>query len=103
MSKITLTRVTADHLDTLIPLFDAYRQFYAQRSDLDGVRHFLTERLIRNESVMFLASEDSQATGFAQLYPTFSSLSMNRVWILNDLFVSSSARGHGVGSALLQE
>lgn len=53
--------------------------------------------------MMFLAFEDSQATGFAQLYPTFSSLSMNLVWILNDLFVSSSARGHGVGSALLQE
>lgn len=40
--------------------------------------------------------------GFTQLYPTFSSISMKRNWILNDLFVDSDAREQGVGNMLLQ-
>jgi len=38
-------------------------------------------------------SSADQLMGFAQLYPSFSSVSMKRLWILNDLFVSSEARG----------
>jgi GNAT superfamily N-acetyltransferase len=53
--------------------------------------------------VVFLDSEGHHVVGFAQLYPFSSSLSMKRTWILNDLFVSASARGHGVGTALLKE
>ena len=41
--------------------------------------------------------------GFAQLYPSFSSVSAGRVWILNDLFVTESARGMGIGTKLLGE
>jgi len=37
------------------------------------------------------------------LYPSFSSVSMQRTFILNDLFVISEARGQGVGEALLNE
>jgi GNAT superfamily N-acetyltransferase len=92
----------ADNAHEVVPLFDAYRQFYAQEADLEAARQFLTERLTKKESVIFLASVDSQAVGFAQLYPSFASLSMKRIWVLNDLFVSPDARGHGVGTALLQ-
>ena len=103
MSKVTITKVDADNVRDVIPLFDAYRQFYEQKADLDGAGHFLTERLAKNESVLYLATEDNRAVGFAQLYPSFSSVSMKRIWILSDLFVSSPARGHGVGTALLQQ
>ena len=87
----------------MVPLFDAYRQYYEQQSDLDRARSFLTNRLSKGESVIFLASVNGQAVGFAQLYPSFSSLSMKPIWILNDLFVTPPARGHGVGTALLEE
>ncbi len=92
-------------LDGAAPLFDAYRQFYGQRSDITAARAFLDERLRRDESVIFLAvaDEDSgEALGFMQLYPSFSSVSLRRLWILNDLFVAPSVRRGGVGRRLLE-
>jgi GNAT superfamily N-acetyltransferase len=38
----------------------------------------------------------------AQLYPSFSSGAMARIFILNDLFVAPEARRRGAGSALLE-
>lgn len=99
---VTVIRADLNHLDVLAPLFDGYRQFYKQPSDVDGARHFLSERLTKNESVIFLALEGSVGLGFTQLYPSFSSVSMKRQWILNDLFVAPEARKMGVGEALLE-
>lgn len=89
-------------IDVVVPLFDGYRQFYGQPSDAALARAFVAERMALLESVIFLAqSESGAALGFTQLYPSFSSVSARRIWVLNDLFVSSAARGQGVGSALL--
>jgi GNAT superfamily N-acetyltransferase len=82
-------------------LFDQYRQFYKQPSDLEAATAFLAERLSKSESIVFLAEEGSHFVGFAQLYPSWSSVSMKRAWILNDLFVAPAFRGKGVGKALL--
>lgn len=41
----TIRRATQDDLDLVAPLFDAYRQFYAQPSDLQRARDWLRERL----------------------------------------------------------
>ena len=95
-------RADLGDLDDLAPLFDGYRQFYGQRADLAAARAFLSERLRRDESVIFLASADGMALGFTQLYPSFSSVSLKRLWILNDLFVSPAARRGGVGRRLLE-
>lgn len=84
------------------PLFDAYRQFYRQPGDLAGAADFLRQRLERNESVVFLALLDGATVGFTQLYPCFSSTSMKRLWILNDLFVVPEARRSGVAKALME-
>jgi GNAT superfamily N-acetyltransferase len=86
-------------------LFDAYRQFYGQRSDVAAARAFLDERLRRGESVIFLAISDEpegRQLGFTQLYPSFSSVSMRQLWILNDLFVRPDIRRGGVGRRLLE-
>jgi GNAT superfamily N-acetyltransferase len=103
MSKYAITKASVDTVQDVVPLFDAYRRYYGQPADPEGARNFLTERLARSESVIFLASEADRPVGFAQLYPSFSSLSMKRTRILNDLFVSLPARGHGVGAALLEQ
>jgi len=85
-------------------LFDQYRVFYGKPSDLDAARRFLSERMIHQQSVILLASNEAGAcVGFAQLYPTFSSVSMRKKFILNDLFVVPQARGAGVGGALLDK
>ena len=98
----SIIRATIEHLDLVTPLFDGYRQFYEHPSNLDGARQFLKDRLVRHESVIFLALLDEAAVGFTQLYPSFSSSSMQRLWILNDLFVAPAGRRSGVGEALLE-
>jgi GNAT superfamily N-acetyltransferase len=103
LSKVTITKASTEMVQVVVPLFDAYRQFYEQPADPLGELNFLAERLSKGESVMFLAWEGGQCVGFAQLYPSCSSSSMRRIWILNDLFVLPSARGHGVGRALLEQ
>nr|WP_246580310.1 GNAT family N-acetyltransferase [Deinococcus aestuarii] len=82
-------------------MFDGYRQFYGQASDPEGARAFLAERLDRGESVIFVALDGETALGFTQLYPSFTSVGMRRLWILNDLFVAPQGRRRGVGQALL--
>jgi len=74
----------------IVGLIDAYRQFYKQSSDVASAYEFLKERFSHGESVIFLAFEGDQALGFTQLYPSFSSVSMARVFILNDLFVAQA-------------
>jgi ribosomal protein S18 acetylase RimI-like enzyme len=96
-------------LAALAQLFDAYRQFYERQPDLPGAEAFLRTNLEEQRSVIFLALEpasepgaSASCLGFAQLYPTLSSLSMRRIWTLNDLFVAPEARGRGVGQGLLK-
>ena len=101
-SQPQLIHVSAEQGELVAPLFDAYRQFYGQLPDLEGARRFLSERLGRGESVIFAAVEDGPALGFTQLYPSFSSVSMTSIWILNDLFVAEDARRQGVGARLLR-
>ena len=99
-----ILRATLDHLDSLVPLFDGYRVFYAQESHVEGARNFLKSRLEREEAVIFMAfSEENseQGLGFMLLYPHFSSVSIKHTWILNDLFVAPEARRQGVADQLL--
>ncbi len=97
-----ITRATLHDLDKLTPLFDGYRMFYKQRSNLEAARNFLSERFKKNDSIIFLAlDENENGLGFTQLYPSFSSVAMQRTYILNDLYVTSESRGKGVGEALM--
>ena len=99
---LSIRRAALSDVSVLVPLFDAYRQFYRQPSDPEGADRFLRDRLGRNESVIFLAFDGERAVGFTQLYPSFSSGAMAPIFILNDLFVEPEARRHGVGAALLE-
>lgn len=84
-------------------LFNAYRVFYKQESDLALENSFITQRLTNKDSVIFCAYDDNGiALGFTQLYPTFSSVSARASWVLNDLYVSSSARRLGAGKKLME-
>jgi ribosomal protein S18 acetylase RimI-like enzyme len=93
---------TPDHLEQLVPLFDAYRVFYNQPSDPNAARDFLRQRLLLRETVVFLALEGNTALGFTQLFPSFTSVGMKRLWILNDLYVVPESRGLRVGERLIE-
>lgn len=98
-----IRRATLHDLDQLVPLFDAYRQFYGQHSDLIVARQFLRARLVRNESVVLIAEDgDGRAVGFVQLYPAFSSILALPMYVLSDLFVIPEVRRRGVGTLLLK-
>jgi GNAT superfamily N-acetyltransferase len=98
----TIRQATLNELDCLVPLFDAYRQFYGQPSDLIIARQFLHDRLARSESVVLIAEDHGKtAIGFAQLFPSISSILAAPIYLLHDLFVSPDARRHGVGTLLM--
>lgn len=97
-----IKRANLSDLEIIVPLFNQYRVFYKQESNMDDARYFLRDRLQKKDSVIFLALDDTnQGIGFTQLYPLFSSVSMQRTYVLNDLFVTETGRGKGVGEAIL--
>jgi GNAT superfamily N-acetyltransferase len=101
MNQITVRQATIFDLDVLVPLFDAYRQFYRQPGDLGLARQFLRDRFEHHESIIFVAERAGSAVGFTQLFPSFSSTAAARIFVLNDLFVAPEARRIGVGAMLL--
>lgn len=104
--RVEVVEAGPAHIDDLATLFDGYRVFYKQPSDVARAREFISERIIRGESVIFLAigerGSERHALGFVQLFPSFSSVSTKRLWILNDLFVAPEGRRHGVGRMLME-
>jgi len=95
--------VTLATVKEVAPLFNAYREFYGQPSDLEKAEQFLKERLKKEESIIFLAYLDAQPVGFVQLFPIFSSVAMKKAFLLNDLFVAEHARKQGVAMRLIEE
>jgi ribosomal protein S18 acetylase RimI-like enzyme len=101
--RVFISRATMADAQAIAPLFDGYRQFYGKQSDLDRAHWFISERLLRGESIIFVASvaQVHGFAGFTQLYPTFTSVNTARIWHLNDLFVAPNARRLGVAKALM--
>jgi len=102
--EVIIKRANNSDIPELSKLFDAYRVFYKQESDLDLAVEFLSERIKKSESTIFVAiTNENKYVGFTQLYPSFSSVSAKRTWILNDLYVQESARGNGVAKKLMNK
>ena len=99
---ITIRVAKADDLEQIAVLFDEFRKFYAQNSDIDGAKAYLKERMNNNESIIFVAKNEEKLIGFIQMYPTFSSVSMMKDMIMNDLYVFPEFRKKGIGKALLE-
>jgi ribosomal protein S18 acetylase RimI-like enzyme len=102
---VNIIRAGLEDVNVVALLFDRYRRFYGQVPDLHGAKEFLTERLKNQQSVIFLAVNEENTPalglGFVQLYPTFSSVRMKPIWVLNDLFVVEEARRSGVARLLM--
>ncbi len=96
-----IIKADSSHIPLIAPLLDQYRIFYKQTSNINAAKEFLESRFSKGESILFLAFEDDQPIGFTQLYTTFSSVSLQPVFILNDLYVDTNHRGKKVGEGLL--
>lgn len=101
MNQVSIRQAAFADLETIVPLFDQYRQFQGQPSDLSVAHAFLRSRFDHGDSVVFLAWHGRDAVGFAHVYAIYSSITLKRAFILNDLFVLPAARRSGVAAALL--
>ncbi len=99
---IRIALMTPDDLQGVAGLFDEYRVFYGQSRDAERARKFIAERLQLQDAWILVAKDkEGVIAGFAQVYPSFSSISACRTGILNDLYVAPRARSRGIGSGLL--
>ncbi|WP_293307306.1 GNAT family N-acetyltransferase [Pedobacter sp. UBA5917] len=104
MNNITIKQLGLTEAHLVVGLFNQYRIFYKQFSDIGMARAFIDERLQHNESVIFVAvdTDSLQPVGFTQLYPKYSSVRLSKNWILNDLYVAEDYRKQGIGEKLIK-
>ncbi|MBD1575360.1 GNAT family N-acetyltransferase [Vibrio sp. S11_S32] len=99
-----IIKASVTELDKVSHLFNLYRQFYGYELDMEHAKNFISQRLKKSDSIIFLALSDTDIPiGFVQLYPSLSSVVMKRMWYLNDLFVDESGRNQGVARGLLRK
>lgn len=99
-----IIRVTKSHIDEVGRLFDLYRQFYECDADLALAKQYITDRISNDESVIFAATEDGEKLlGFTQLYPSFCSVEVMKIFILYDLYVDANGRDKGIGALLMNK
>jgi ribosomal protein S18 acetylase RimI-like enzyme len=102
---VFVRRALRPDLDAAARLFSGYLAFYGRSHSAEAARAFVADRLAAGDSLVYLAfdgDDHGTAVGIAQIYPTFSSLSLAPAWVLNDLFVDPKARGTGAGRELLR-
>ncbi len=100
--SITIKQIQLAEAHLVIGLFNQYRIFYQQFSDLGMAKAFIEERLQHHESIIFVAMDEEQPVAFTQLYPKYSSVRMSKNWILNDLYVAEAYRKQGIGEKLIR-
>ncbi|MCF3107588.1 GNAT family N-acetyltransferase [Niabella sp. CC-SYL272] len=106
-ASMEIRQIRSGEAFLVVPLFDQYRVFYKQTSDIPRAKAFIEARLQQHESVIFVAfakqNDLLHPVGFTQLYPTYSSVRTVKNWILNDLFVEAAYRKNGFGEALIRK
>lgn len=101
---IQIRECNINDIRPLIELFDAYRVFYKMVTDRPSAEMFLAHRIKNKDSVIYVSeNEKSELTGFVQLYPLFSSIRMQRLWLLNDLYVDPKERSKGISKKLIEQ
>lgn len=98
---VQIRKAVETDLVQLTQLVEQYRDFYQQQPN-SQTSSFLLDRLKNNESVIFVAQVDENLVGFTQCYPSFSTVSVSSVWLLNDLFVEPEHRGKDIANKLMR-
>jgi GNAT superfamily N-acetyltransferase len=107
IARMDIQRVGDADLADLLPLMRGYCDFY-EVDPSDEALLALSRALIEDperEGVQLIARDPDDAReslGFATVYWMWSTTRAARIAIMNDLFVAPSARGRGVGEALIQ-
>ncbi|RLB99720.1 MAG: GNAT family N-acetyltransferase [Deltaproteobacteria bacterium] len=96
-----IIKATKEHAPGVAILFDLYRQFYECESDIELAEAFISDRIQKGESAIFLADDNGILKGFVQMYPSFCSVDAIKIFILYDLYVDASDRNSGIGALLM--
>lgn len=99
--RTLISEPSVEDVDVLALLFDKYRRFYGRAGDVDGARQYVKERLTFGPTRFFVEREGGPMRGFVHLLPSFDTLAMRSMWIVEDLFVDAGARRLGIATALL--
>ncbi|SFJ45288.1 GNAT family N-acetyltransferase [Myroides guanonis] len=97
-----IRKASLEDLNETAELFNQYRIFYRQESDIEKGKSFIKERLLNGESDIFLVLVNNKAVGFVQLYKLFHYTKLQKQWLLSDLFVLPEYRGNGLSLALIE-
>ncbi|MUJ30174.1 GNAT family N-acetyltransferase [Aliivibrio fischeri] len=101
---LTIKKARLSDIQAISNLYEMYLSFYQVDISNKDPEAFLRTRLENNESVIFyVVNENNEYVGFAQLYPLFCSLEMNKTWLLYDLYVHAEHRKNGVAQLLLDQ
>ena len=96
-----IKRANKNDANMIGEVFNLYRVFYKQDSNVEIAQKYIAERLTNNESVIFFAEDNSKCIGFTQLYPTFDSVNVRQKIVLYDLFVREEYRRKGFAKLLM--
>ncbi|MDQ3725454.1 MAG: GNAT family N-acetyltransferase [Actinomycetota bacterium] len=103
-NEVEIVPIAAEEFEELLPLIAAYQRFYeVEEIDEERNRAFFRRFLAPSEDGLLLgARSEGRLVGYACLYWHFSSLEAVEAVLMNDLYVDESARGRGVGRALIE-
>ena len=82
-----IRKINKDEYELVADMFNKYRIFYKQPSDIELAKEYLKERLANNEAQFFVAYDSItfELLGFTLLYARFSSVSAIKNWHIGDL------------------
>lgn len=101
MKELQIIRAELENIDMASLIFNDYRTFYNQQPNIRGCYDFLSERMINNESLVYLGLIENNPVAFMQIYQSFSSVGLKKIYILNDLYVAEKYRNKKIGRAML--
>ena len=101
MKDLQIIRAELGNIDIASVIFNDYRIFYNQKSNIKSCYDFLLDRTINDESLIYLGLIENNPVAFMQIYQSFSSVGLKKIYILNDLYVAEQYRGKKVGRAML--
>lgn len=100
--SIEIRKISISEINDIVELFDKYMVFYKLESNPKKYKTYLKNRIDNNEATIYIAYEsNTKAIGFVINYSSFSSVSLGKIVILNDLFVLDNYRKEGIGNILI--
>jgi len=101
---IEIRPVTDGELPEVLPLIAAYQEFYEVEGIEPGRNREFFSRFIGSDrdGWLYAAWDGGIPVGFACYYRHKSSLTATSTVLMNDLYVSESVRGQGIGRRLIE-